>query len=126
MQPEIRSFVSVLRSPVTPFDRSKTKNANCFEERNVFGNGKCDLSALRVRSDCDQDRRPCDQAAMRIYDRRAHTAVTSQHGRRFVLVFREFDDGSPSFQRVPESFSHAGLFLNLPFFGFVGLEPSGT
>ena len=32
MQPEIRSFVSVLRSPVTPFDRSKTKNANCFEE----------------------------------------------------------------------------------------------
>ena len=37
VQPEIRSFVSVLRSPVTPFDRSKTKNANCFEERNVFG-----------------------------------------------------------------------------------------
>ena len=33
MQLEIRSFVSVLRSPVTPFDRSKTKNANCFEER---------------------------------------------------------------------------------------------
>ena len=28
-------------------DRSKTKNANCFEERNVFGNGKCDLSALQ-------------------------------------------------------------------------------
>ena len=24
MQPEIRSFVSVLRSPVTPFDRGKT------------------------------------------------------------------------------------------------------
>ena len=46
-QPEIQSFVSVLRSPVTPFDRSKTKNANCFEERNVFGNGKCDLSALQ-------------------------------------------------------------------------------
>ena len=36
MQPVIRSFVSVLRSPVTPFDRSKTKNANCFEERNVL------------------------------------------------------------------------------------------
>ena len=36
MQPEIRSFVSVLRSPVTPFDRSKTKNANCFEERATF------------------------------------------------------------------------------------------
>ena len=47
VQPEIRSLVSVLRSPVTPFDRSKTKNANCFEERNVFGNGKCDLSALQ-------------------------------------------------------------------------------
>ena len=38
MQPEIRSFVLVLRSPVSPFDRSKTKNANCFEleECNVF------------------------------------------------------------------------------------------
>ena len=36
VQPEIRSFVSVLRSPVTPFDRSKTKNPNCFEERNVL------------------------------------------------------------------------------------------
>ena len=47
VQPEIRSFVSVLRSPVMPFDRSKTKNENCFEERNVFGNGKCELSALQ-------------------------------------------------------------------------------
>ena len=37
----------VLRSPVMPFDRSKTKNANCFEERNGFGNGKCELSALQ-------------------------------------------------------------------------------
>ena len=41
------SFVSVLRSPVTPFHRSKTKNANCFEERNVFGNGKCELSTFK-------------------------------------------------------------------------------
>ena len=40
--------------PVTPFDRGKTiaksanftKNANCFEECNVFGNGKCELSAI--------------------------------------------------------------------------------
>ena len=47
VQPEIRSFVSVLQSPVTPFDRSKTKNTDCFEERNVFGNGNCDLSALQ-------------------------------------------------------------------------------
>ena len=52
VQPEIRSFVSVLRSPVTPFDRSKTKNANCFEERNVFGNGKCELSALQEGLRC--------------------------------------------------------------------------
>ena len=53
MQPEIRSFVSVLRSPVTPFDRGKTKSVNftkygnCFEECNVFGNGKCELSAIQ-------------------------------------------------------------------------------
>ena len=44
VQPKIRSLVSVLRSPVTPFDRGKkiaksanfTKNANCFEECNVL------------------------------------------------------------------------------------------
>ena len=47
VQPEIRSFVLVLRSPVTPFDRSKTKDANCFEECNVFGNAKCKLSAIQ-------------------------------------------------------------------------------
>ena len=47
VQPEIRSFVSVLRSPVTPFDKSKTKNENCFEECNVFGNGKCELNAIK-------------------------------------------------------------------------------
>ena len=46
MQPEIRLFVLVLRSPVMPFDRSKTKNANSFEECNIFGNGKCELSAI--------------------------------------------------------------------------------
>ena len=46
VQPKIRLFVSVLRSPVTPFDRSKTKNANCLKERIVFGNRKCGLSAL--------------------------------------------------------------------------------
>ena len=39
VQPEIQSFVSVFRSPFTPFERRKTKNANCFEERNDFGNG---------------------------------------------------------------------------------------
>ena len=47
VQPEIRPFDSVLRSLVTPFDKSKTKNENCVEERNVFGNGKCGLSAIQ-------------------------------------------------------------------------------
>ena len=36
MQPEIRSFVSVPRSPVTPFDRGKTKSANFMKNRNCF------------------------------------------------------------------------------------------
>ena len=44
VQPEVRSFFSVLRSPVTPSGRGKTiaksanftKNANCFEECNVL------------------------------------------------------------------------------------------
>ena len=39
-------------------------------------------------------KRPC------VYDRRSHTAIMAQHGGRFLLVFRELDDGSPSFQRV--------------------------
>ena len=48
MQPEIRSFVLLLRSPVTPFDSANfTKNANCFEEFNVFGNGKCGFSPIQ-------------------------------------------------------------------------------
>ena len=37
----------MLRTPVTPFDRRKTKNANCFEECNVFGNEKCELNAIQ-------------------------------------------------------------------------------
>ena len=39
-------------------------------------------------------KRPC------VHVRRAHTAITTKHGGRFVLVFLEFDDSSPSFQRV--------------------------
>ena len=50
MQPEIRSFALLLRTPVTPFDSANfAKNANCFEECNVFGNGKCELSAKQER-----------------------------------------------------------------------------
>ena len=49
MQPEIRSFVLLLRTPVPPFDGANfTKthdDGNCFEQCNVFGNGKCELSA---------------------------------------------------------------------------------
>ena len=46
MQPEIPSFVLLLRTPVTPFDSANfAKNANCLEECNVFGNGKCEISA---------------------------------------------------------------------------------
>ena len=52
VQQEIRSFVSVLQIPVTPFDRGKTRSANftkngkCFEECNAFGKGKFELSAI--------------------------------------------------------------------------------
>ena len=47
VQPDIGSFVSVLRYHVTPFERSKTKNANCFE-CDVFDNGNCELSAIQL------------------------------------------------------------------------------
>ena len=48
VQPEIRSFVLLLRSPVTPFDSANfMKNANCFEECNIFGYGKCELSVIQ-------------------------------------------------------------------------------
>ena len=33
------------RLSITPFDSAK--NANCFEKCNVFGNGKCELSAIQ-------------------------------------------------------------------------------
>ena len=43
MHPEIRWFVLLLRTPVKPFDCAIfTTKANCFEECNVYGNGKCD------------------------------------------------------------------------------------
>ena len=50
VQPEIRSFFLLLLTLVTPFDSANfTKNANCSEEWNVFGNGKCELSANQER-----------------------------------------------------------------------------
>ena len=33
------------RLSITPCDSAK--NANCFEKCNVFGNGKCELSAIQ-------------------------------------------------------------------------------
>ena len=47
MQPEVRSFCFGASIPCHAFDRSKTKNANCFGKRNLFGNGKCELSPLQ-------------------------------------------------------------------------------
>ena len=64
------------------------KAKSCSRVTRALG---CAQTATRM--DGHATKRPC------VYDRRAHTAVTTQHGRRFVLVFREFDDGSPSFQR---------------------------
>ena len=46
MQPDIQSFALVLWPlSITPFDRAK--NANRVEKCNVFGNGKCELSAIQ-------------------------------------------------------------------------------
>ena len=48
MQPEIRSFALLLRSPVNhAINFDSAKNANRFEKCNVFGNGKCELSAIQ-------------------------------------------------------------------------------
>ena len=44
MRPETRSFVSVLRSPVTPFDRSKTKMGTVSKSPTFLATyGKCEL-----------------------------------------------------------------------------------
>ena len=46
LQLEIWSFVLLLRFPITLFDSANfMKNANRFEECNVFGKGKCEISA---------------------------------------------------------------------------------
>ena len=82
VQPEIRLFVSVLRSPVTPFDRSKAKDANCFEEWNVFGTGKCELSAI-------PEGRRCKFWARKSAKLFANTKVTVQPEiRSFALLLR--------------------------------------
>ena len=50
MQPEIRLFVLLVRTPVTPFDSASfAKNANSLEESNVFDNGKSELSANKEK-----------------------------------------------------------------------------
>ena len=58
----------------------------------------CPQTATRM--DGHATKRPC------VHDRRAHTAITTQHGGRFLLVFHEFDNGPSSFQRV---FSYPAL-----------------
>ena len=47
VQPEIRSCALCCFDPlsITPFDSAK--NTDCFEKCNVFGNGKCELSAFQ-------------------------------------------------------------------------------
>ena len=64
---------------------------------------------LRVRSDCDQDGRPCDQATMRLWPSRSHCghdSAWSSFRARFPRIWRWFSE-------FPESFSEAALFLNL-------------
>ena len=50
MQPEIRSFVSVLRSPVTPFDRSDKKCDLFRRVQRIYVQRKCELSAIQEGS----------------------------------------------------------------------------
>ena len=47
-----RKFDHLFRcfDPLSRHLTEATKNANCFEERNVFGNGKCELSAIQEGS----------------------------------------------------------------------------
>ena len=64
---------------------------------------------LRVRSDCDQDGRPCDQATMRLWPSRSHCghdSAWSSFCARFPRIWRWFSE-------FPESFAYAALFLNL-------------
>ena len=66
--------------------------------------------SLRVRSDCDQDGRPCDQAAMRLWASRSHCGHDSawlSFCARFPRIWRRSS-------KIPESFSYAALFKNLP------------
>ena len=50
VQPENRSFVSRCFDSLSYHLTEATKNANCFEECNVFGNGKSELSAIQEGS----------------------------------------------------------------------------
>ena len=50
VQPEIRSIVSVLRSPVTPFDRSDEECELFRRVQHSYVQRKCELSAIQEGS----------------------------------------------------------------------------
>ena len=50
VQPEIRLFALLLRTPVTPFDSANfTKNANCFEQCNVLATESVNSAPIKRR-----------------------------------------------------------------------------
>ena len=107
---EIRSFVSVLRSPVTPFDRSKTKNANCFKECNVFGSGKCELSAIQ------DGRKRCKFLARKSAKLFANTKVPI-FGKEMCKTHRQF-------QRYYGDVTSVSLWISLSLFLSLSLSLS--
>ena len=64
--------------------------------------------ALRVRSDCDQDGRPCDQATMRLWPSRSHC----DHDSAWPWLWAGFPRIWQSFSKFSGSFLLASLFPN--------------
>ena len=71
VQPEIRSFVSVLRSPVTPFDRSDEEYELFRRVQRIYVQRKCELSAIQEGS----PRKRCKSLARKIAKLFANTKV---------------------------------------------------
>ena len=57
MQPDTPGVDRLFRcfDPLSRHLTEATKNANCFEECNVFGNGKCELSAIQEGPESEKE-----------------------------------------------------------------------
>ena len=114
VQPEIRSFVSVLRYPVTPFDRSDEEWELFRRVQRIYVQRKCELSAIQEGS----PRKRCKCLARKIPKLFANTAKVHILARKSVKLIANF-----SATKVTSLPSHS-LSLSFSLYLSLSLSPS--